>query len=161
MFFRLQDMHNSDVNILKTKRIVVKDNKVPTNPLKWMEWQARRGSFGLMMPLSMMEPLVSNKWLSRTISKEHAGQRFERIARAIAREYDLPKFRVRARMIQMGHIAAKGALNYVDGRYIEPFAFSTGNGEGNTSFVIDRKSAFDIYKDDEALVMNIAKTHVF
>lgn len=150
MFFRLQDMHNSDVNILKTKRIVVKDNKVPTNPLKWMEWQARRGSFGLMMPLSMMEPLVSNKWLSRTISKEHAGQRFERIARAIAREYDLPKFRVRARMIQMGHIAAKGALNYVDGRYIEPFAFSTGNGEGNTSFVIDRKSAFDIYKDDEA-----------
>lgn len=40
MFFRLQDMHNSDVNLLKTKRIVVQNDRVPANPLKWMEWQA-------------------------------------------------------------------------------------------------------------------------
>ncbi|MBQ8617529.1 MAG: helix-turn-helix transcriptional regulator, partial [Clostridia bacterium] len=150
MFFRLQDMHNSDVNTLKTKRVVVQDNKTPTNPLKWMEWQARRGSFGLMMPLSIMEPLVAKQWAIRAPSKHHAGQKFEGIARTIARDYDLPKFRVRARLLQMGHIAAKGALNYVDGRYIEPFAFSAGNCEGNTSFVIDRKSAFAIYRENEA-----------
>ena len=122
MFFRLQDMHNSDVNTLKTRRMVVQQDIVPANPLKWMEWQARRGSFGLMMPLSMMEPLVAKEWARRAAYHHHAGQKFEGIARTIAADYDLPKFRVRARLLQMGHIAAKGALNYVDGRYIEPFA---------------------------------------
>ena len=48
----------------------------------------------------------------------------------------------------MGHIAAKGTLNYVDGRYIEPFAFSTGNGGGNSSFVIERKDVLAIYREN-------------
>ena len=155
MFFRLQDMHNSDVNLLKTKRIVVQNDRVPVNPLKWMEWQARRGSFGLMMPLSMMEPLVAREWARRAQKNHHAGQKFDGIARTIAAEYDLPKFRVRARLLQMGHIAAKGALNYVDGRYIEPFAFSTGNGEGNTNFVIDRKDILAIYRENESFRQQI------
>lgn len=148
MFFRLQDMHNSDVNTLKTRRMVVQQDIVPANPLKWMEWQARRGSFGLMMPLSMMEPLVAKEWARRSAYHHHAGQKFEGIARTIAADYDLPKFRVRARLLQMGHIAAKGALNYVDGRYIEPFAFSTSNCEGSTSFVIDRKNLYLIYQEN-------------
>lgn len=155
MFFRLQDMHNSDVNMLKTKRIVVQNDRIPTNPLKWMEWQARRGSFGLMMPLSMMEPLVAREWARRAHNNHHAGQKFDGIARTIAAEYDLPKFRVRARLLQMGHIAAKGALNYVDGRYIEPFAFSTGNGEGNNTFVIARKDVFAIYRENEGFRQQI------
>lgn len=155
MFFRLQDMHNSDVNLLKTKRIVVQNDRVPVNPLKWMEWQARRGSFGLMMPLSMMEPLVAREWARRAQNNHHAGQKFDGIARTIAAEYDLPKFRVRARLLQMGHIAAKGALNYVDGRYIEPFAFSTGNGEGNNTFVIARKDMLAIYRENEGFRQQI------
>lgn len=149
LFFRLQDMHNSDINTLKTKQIVIQDDKTPANPLTWMEWQARRGSFSLMMPLRMMKSLIASKWVNRYRCNEHAGQRFDRIARFIAREYDLPLFRVRARLIQMGYIAAKGALNYVNGRYIEPFAFSVGNDEGNTSFVIDRKSLFSIYLENK------------
>lgn len=155
MFFRLQDMHNSDVNLLKTKRIVVQNDRVPANPLKWMEWQARRGSFGLMMPLSMMEPLVAREWARRAQNNHHVGQKFDGIARTIAAEYDLPKFRVRARLLQMGHIAAKGALNYVDGRYIEPFAFSTGNGEGNNTFVIARKDMLAIYRENEGFRQQI------
>lgn len=155
MFFRLQDMHNSDVNLLKTKRIVVQNDRVPVNPLKWMEWQARRGSFGLMMPLSMMEPLVAREWARRAQNNHHAGQKFDGIARTIAAEYDLPKFRVRARLLQMGHIAAKGALNYVDGRYIEPFAFSTGNGEGINTFVIARKDVLAIYRENEGFRQQI------
>lgn len=155
MFFRLQDMHNSDVNLLKTKRIVVQNDRVPANPLRWMEWQARRGSFGLMMPLSIMEPLVAREWARRAQNNHHAGRKFDGIARTIAAEYDLPKFRVRARLLQMGYIAAKGALNYVDGRYIEPFAFSTGNGEGNNTFVIARKDVFAIYRENEGFRQQI------
>lgn len=150
MFFRLQDMHNSDISILKTKRVVIHNDKTPANPLKWMEWQARRGSFGLMMPLKMMEPLVSKLWAEQSAMNYHAGTKYDRMARRIAREYELPKFRVRARLIQMGHIAAKGALNYVDGRYIEPFAFTISNGGGNYSFVIDKKNLLTVYEQSES-----------
>lgn len=66
MFFRLQDMHNSDDKALRTKRMVITTDKTPTNPIKWMEWQARRGSFGLMMPLSMMRPLVERLYIKRS-----------------------------------------------------------------------------------------------
>ncbi len=150
MFFKLQDMYNSDIENSKAKRIVfTKNNKSVTYPTQWMEWQARRGSFGLMMPLCMMEPLVDTMRMERKNNGQHAGKKFDSIARTIARDYDLPKFRVRARLLQMGYIAAKGALNYVDGRYIEPFAFSAENGTGNNCFVIDRKSAFEIYQENE------------
>lgn len=148
MFFRLQDMHNSDIKALRSKRIVITNNKTPTDPLKWMEWQARRGSFGLMMPLGMMRPLVERLYISPHIKDAHSGKKFDRIARSIARDYDLPKFRVRARLIQMGYIAAQGALNYVDGRYIEPFAFSVSNNSQNTTFVIDRENVYAIYKSN-------------
>lgn len=149
MFFRLQDMHNSDINKLRTKHVVITNSKVPANPLKWMEWQARRGSFGLMMPLGLMRLQIEKHLSELSQCRLHAGQKLDRVARAIARERDLPKFRVRARLIQMGYIAAKGALNFVDGAYIEPFAFSLGNGGGDFSFVIDRKSTFFIYETNE------------
>lgn len=149
MFFRLQDMHNSDITRLRTKRAVVTSEKTPANPIKWMEWQARRGSFGLMMPLGMMRPMLERLYNAPTLKDIHAGKKFDRIARSIARDCDLPKFRVRARLIQMGHMAAQGALNYVDGRYIEPFAFSSSNYNINTTFVIDRENLYAVYQSDD------------
>ena len=45
----------------------------------------------------------------------------------------------------MGHIEAKGALNYVDGTYIEPFAFERSRGNGNYTFVLSHRELFDEY----------------
>ena len=146
MFYRLQHMHTNDINALKTRRIVITDSSQNKNPLTWMEWQANRGSFGLMMPLSMMSPLVNDQRDALTGSSLHWGKRFDLIARRIAREHDLPKFRVRARLIQMNYIAAKGALNYVDGSYIEPFAFDLSKGNGNYTFVLTRENLFEEYQ---------------
>ena len=148
MFYRLQHMHTNDINALKTRRIVITDSTQNRNPLTWMEWQANRGSFGLMMPLSMMNPLVNEQRDSFSGSALHWGKRFDVIARRIAREHDLPKFRVRARLIQMNYIAAKGALNYVDGSYIEPFAFDLSKGNGNYTFVLTRENLFEEYESN-------------
>ena len=146
MFYRLQDMHSNDVRQLKMIREVKRFRENRRNPLTWMEWQARRGAFGLMMPLCFMNPLVRKRLKELDGYKLHMGEKMDRLARGIAGEYDLPKFRVRARLIQMGFVAARGALNYVDERYIEPFAFSLENGMGDYSFVIDRQSAFIEYE---------------
>lgn len=150
MFYRLQHMHNNDINALRTKRVVITDSTQNKNPLSWMEWQANRGSFGLMMPLTMIHPLVNEQKSSLTGSNLHWGKRYDLIARRIAREYDLPKFRVRARLIQMNYVAAKGALNYVDGSYIEPFAFDLSRGNGNYSFVLARENLFEEYENNAA-----------
>lgn len=148
MFFRLQDMHHSDINVLQIKRKVVVEGKAPANPLTWMEWQARRGSFGLMMPLSLMKPMIQQLSEPLSYSQYHMGKKFDMIARSISEKRDWPRFRVRARLIQMGYTAAKGALNYVDGAYIEPFAFSRDKGAGPYSFVIDRESVIVLYQAD-------------
>ena len=71
---------------------------------------------------------------------DHDGRRYEVIARNISSEYTLSKARIRARMIQLGYSAARGSLNYVDGRYITPFAFSElENTSGNETYMALRE----------------------
>lgn len=53
-------------------------------------------------------------------------------------------------MIQLGYIAALGALNFVDGHYIVPFAFSDiGSCSGDGTYVVDRKSVSLLYRKDK------------
>lgn len=110
-----------------------------------------------MMPLGLMCPQIEKHLSALNSQSLHAGQKLDRVARAIAHERELPKYRVRARLIQMGYIAAKGALNFVDGTYIEPFAFSLEHGSGDFSFVIDRKSTFSIYETNKCFRENMER----
>ena len=148
LFYRLQDMHNNDVNSLKTRRVVKTAKTRSENPLLWMENQARRGSYGLYMPAPIIRSEIKAAMDELADQPWHLGRKMEHVARKIAYENDLPKYRVRARLIQLGHVMAKGALNYVDDRYIEPFAFALEKGAGNYTFVIDRKAAFAEYLEN-------------
>ena len=145
LFYRLQDMHNNDVKGLKTRRVVKTEKLRGANPLLWMEWQARRGSYALLMSATAMRPEIKAALEETSDQSWHLGRKMECAARKIAYEKDLPKYRVRARLIQLGYVMAKGALNYVDDRYIDPFAFSIEKGAGNYTFVINKKTAFAEY----------------
>ena len=79
-------------------------------------------------------------------SNNNRGAFFDGVSREIAMTYDIPKFRVRARFIRMGYIAARGALNYTDKRYIQPFAFDLDKGSGNYTFFITREQVASEYK---------------
>ena len=77
----------------------------------------------------------------------HEGEKYEQIGLAIAEELGLPYFRVRARMIQLGHIHAKGALNYVDRYRIQPYSFDEESlRQSEHTFNIDRLTAGDLYE---------------
>jgi transcriptional regulator with XRE-family HTH domain len=145
LFYRLQDMHNNDAKGFKTQRVAKTAKRRGENPLLWMEWQARRGSYALMMPASAMQPEIKTALEETAHLNWHLGRRLDCVARRISHENDHRKYLVRARLIQLGHVMAKGALNYVDDRYIEPFAFALEKGAGNYTFVIDRKAAFAEY----------------
>jgi malonyl CoA-acyl carrier protein transacylase len=68
----------------------------------------------------------------------HAGEKFERVGKELAKNLHMPHFRIRARLIQLGNIEAKGALNYVARELIEPFAFNTDSWrEEQHTFVVD------------------------
>jgi len=134
LFYRLQDMHNNDVKGLKTRRVVKTEKRRGENPLLWMEWQARRGSYALLMPASAMRPEIRAAMEETANLGWHLGRRLDCVARRISHENDHRKYLVRARL--------------VDDRYIEPFAFSVEKGAGDYTFVIDKKTAFAEYRDN-------------
>ena len=156
LFYRLQDMHNNDLKQLKMiRRSAVKD-KGTTDPISFMEFQARYGSYGLLLTKSFMLETVEKLYKEAIAGKrndgyyDHDGRRYEYVARKIADEYVLSKASVRARLIQLGYAAALGALNYVDGHYIVPFAFSDiCRCSGDETYVISRKSVSQLYRTDK------------
>ena len=123
MFFRLQQMASNDVRQVKTIEIEPADGKVYSDPIYFMEKQADRGAYGLMMPAAHTRQLIETEG-QKVTSYQNVGEKFERIGINLSRQLNLPHFRVRPRMIQLGYIEAKGALNYVvRDRRILPFAF--------------------------------------
>ncbi len=156
LFYRLQNMHNNDLQQLKMVRRTVLRKQDLANPIEFMEFQARYGSYGLMMPITFMRETITAMYKEAFANKrkngnyDHDGRRYDVIARNIASEFMLSKARIRARMIQLGYTAAKGSLNYVDGKYIMPFAFSElESARGDETYVIDRKSVFKLYNTDK------------
>ena len=156
LFFRLQEMCNSDLRQLPRKEVEEKKDKKTKDPTSYLEAQARRGSIALMMPLGTMKKKIWREFQRASIPSRvreyfnHDGWRYETVARTIAKEYQLKKYLVRKRLIMMGYIAAKGALNYVDGRYIDAFAFSHDHSaNGNDTYVINRKNTDLLYRNNK------------
>ena len=145
MFFKLQEMHTNDIQRMKTKVQIVEADEKVTSPLYWMEVQANRGAYGLMLPVTHTEALIRSE-LSRVTRFRHPGDQYESAGKTIANCLNLPYFRIRARMIQLGHIFAKGSLNKADGVYIEPFSFDLDAWRGDEhTFVIDERTVKAIY----------------
>ena len=154
-FNKLRELHQRDIRQLPGKHLLVNSQdirgKKRKSPLQWAEWQARRGAFGLLVPRSIMSQKI-HEVLSKHAEKDwHMGRKLDVTLRTIADDFDMAKGHMRGRAIQLGYIEAKGALNYVDRRYIEPFAFDPENGGGNYTFVLDSKELFEIYQKNKRL----------
>ena len=149
LFFQLQQLHNSDIlEIAKWKRIAVR--KREHNPVEWMEWQAHVGSQCLQMPGTHLRERLREELDGENPTGRHMGYRMQAAGRALAKEYGVRNYQMRNRMIQLGYTAAKGALNFVDDGYIEPFAFSASACRGNRTFVISPKEVLEEYVRNEA-----------
>lgn len=58
-------------------------------------------------------------------------------------------YQLRNRMIHVGYPAARGALNFVEEEYIQPFAFDLGECHGSQTFVISPKEMLEEYLRNE------------
>ena len=151
LFFCLQEMGSNDVRQVKTREVIVDKNEVVKDPIYFIEKQANRGGYGLMMPETDTRKQITEQCLSAE-GYRHAGDKYEIVGKELAKNLHLPHFRIRARMIQLGHVAAKGALNYVDHELIEPFAFNTDSWrEDQHTFVVDETTVKRLKKKSDDL----------
>jgi len=149
LFFRIQNMISNDVLNMETVEVTVAEGKSVNNPVYWMENHANRGAYALMMPLSDITQRLQEK-LNTIKGCLHEGHRYEMICDALAKDLGLPAFRVRARLIQLGHIHAKGAVNYVDRKRIDPFTFERDSlCVEELTFVIDRGTVHKLYEKND------------
>ena len=145
LFFRLQEAKNNDASKLRFKQD--DDEKTCGDPIYWMERQANRIAYALLIPREdFLER--TNEALSNVTYYRNSGDQYERAIDALSSVLQLPDFRLRARMVQLGHILSKGACNYVDRHRISPFGFDLDSLPGEEyTFNIDKATAYDLYKE--------------
>ncbi len=123
LFYRLQEKWSSDPKKFKTKTVHVRPGDSLTDPFYWMEKQGNRGAYALMLPAEDTRRVIGEE-ISAAPPCPHRGYLMEHVIHRMWARLGVPYFRIRARMIQMGYPEARGAMNHVDGSWIEPFAFS-------------------------------------
>ena len=155
LFYRLQDMHNSDLRTIKKKRKAKNQGREPQNPLPIMEWEAKRGSHALQMPRILALPQFRNYAEEEQQRLHHMGWALENVGRRVSDEWGIPKYLVRARLLHLGFWQAQGSLNYVQqtkekGNYIRPFLFDRESCPGSShTFVISPLDAFKLYESND------------
>ncbi len=149
-FFVLQQMGCNDLRAMEDQVIEVDEDEKVSNPIYWIETQANRGAYGLMMPVTEMRALADQE-IKKVERAQHRGDLFQQAGESLATILHKPHFRIRARLIQLGHIHARGALNYVDREKIRPFDFDDEAWqEDSYTFVIDRYHSGKLYAKNKA-----------
>ena len=155
LFYRLQELYNSDLKYLPITKKHLNQGKEPRNPLPILEWEAKQGSRALMMPRGLIMPLIQQFSAEAYNLFHHRGHAMESAGIKISSEWGVPKYLVRSRMIHLGWWEAQGALNYIqknsrDGYYIRPFVFDHESCPTTTyTFFIQPVDAFRLYESNQ------------
>lgn len=152
LFYRLQKLMSTNPQEIRYTAVRNTAGRPNADPLRFMEHQARSGSIALLLPQNLIRPRAWRLFQEASACPSvngyhnHPGFRWDRVIRRLADEYAVPRTTLRRRLVQLGHPAAKGAVNYVDGRYITPFAFTEEHSSnGQATLVIGRKALADLY----------------
>jgi transcriptional regulator with XRE-family HTH domain len=125
-----------------------------------MEKQANRGASALMMPASdtrsriLEESIKAQETIRKNMGRpsRHLGELYEEVGKQLSKKLGVPHFRIRARFIQLGYVEAKGSLNYVEKKLIQPFAFEPDSWQEPThTFNIDRRTLQNLMIANEDL----------
>ena len=147
MFFELQALHAADLRLLEYAE-ADKSSKPAEKDIKWVERQASFVGIAAMFPRPVITPLVNRYWGEVANLQDNLGHKISSVIYRIASEKQKPKSLIKTRLITMGSVGAKGAFNFVDGKYIQPFAFNPDNLGPNDTFVISRSQFTEMYEQD-------------
>lgn len=152
LFYRLQKLMSTSPQEIRYRTVRNSVGRPNSDPLRFMEHQARGGSIALLLPQNLIRGKAWRLFQEASTCPSvngymnHPGFRWDRVIRRLADEYRVPRTTLRRRLVQLGHTAARGAVNFVDGRYITPFAFTEEHSaRGQATLVISRKALADLY----------------
>ena len=152
LFYRLQKLMSTSTQEIRYTAVRNTVGRPNADPLRFMEHQARGGSIALLLPQNQIRPRAWRLFQEASTCPSvngylnHPGFRWDRVIRRLSDEYAVPRTTLRRRLVQLGHPAAKGAVNFIDGRYITPFAFTEEHSShGQATLVIGRKALADLY----------------
>ncbi|MBQ9685998.1 MAG: hypothetical protein IJV41_05520 [Oscillospiraceae bacterium] len=139
LFYCLQELASNDFRQVPTREVIVDENEEVTDSVYFMEKQANRGSMGLMLPATDTRRMIAAE-CGKVKEYANTGELYETAGMQMGKTLALPDFRIRMRMIQLGHIEAKGAMNRANRVSIEPFAFDKDAWrDSDHTFIIDEK----------------------
>lgn len=170
-FFALNNLTDTRLDLIPRRNVKINKKREPRDPLAFISGIVHRGGFALMMPLTVTRDRIWREYQRVSAASgpcgyaNHAGWKYEQLIPVIAEEFCLKPFRVRQRAIQMGLIAAKGALNFDPdlGHYFVPFAFSLDEDRSATSkkkvrrsealptYSITRRRLLQVYRNNPSL----------
>ena len=150
MFYRLQQMASNDIRLVKVKEVEIEDGKQLSDPIYFMEKQANRGAFALMMPADDTRERILNE-CAKVKTYKNVGEKYEIVGKNLSRQLGYPHFRIKPRMLQLGFFEARGALNYVDRHtLIQPFAFNRDAWRNSgVTFVVKESTTNALYRNNE------------
>lgn len=122
MFFTLQALHSADLRLLEYEE-ADRASRPAAKDVRWVERQASYGSTAAALPRPVLMPMVHQYWAEVVNQNINPGDKIAHVIYQIAQEKQVSKGLIRTRLIWLGSPAAKGAFNYVNGRYIANFAF--------------------------------------
>ena len=159
MFYELQETHASDLELLDYQE-ADKASKPAEKDVRMIERQANYVGLAAMFPRPVFTPLVQKYW--KEVMNEHVniGRKIASVIYRISNETQKPKCYIKTRIIQLGSVAARGANNWVDGDYIQDFAFDPEHVSINETLVISRAQFTEMYEDDPVF-RELIDTHYF
>ena len=127
------------------------------NPIDWVEWQANRVTPRIRMPAQSFSYKAEE--LLRKYNHLLETEKLERTINELAGIFGVSKQSAKFRMVELGWTAAKGVLNYVDGRYVENYHVEEGNSTQNETYTISLNDALQLYRESEKFRSVIQSGH--
>lgn len=90
MFFRLQQMGSNDIRLVKTVEKEIEEDKGLSDPIFFMENQANRGAYGLMMPATDTRDRIHAE-LGKVKEFRNQGDRYEQVGKELSRQLVLER----------------------------------------------------------------------
>lgn len=133
------------------------DRLAVKNPIDWVEWQANRVTPRIRMPAQSFSYKAEE--LLRKFNHLPETEKLERAISELAGIFGVSKQSAKLRMVELGWTAAKGVLNYVDGRYVENYHVEEGNSTQNETYTISLNDALQLYRESEKFRSVIQSGH--
>ena len=124
-----------------------------TDRLPGIEWQANALAPKIQMPY----PAFKRKtWELIRLQRQDSPDKplvdlLPPVIAELADLFGVSKLAVKIRLLEVGYPEARGVLDYVDGRYLRPYAFAPGALEKNQTFTISAVELAQLYDESEEL----------